>query len=462
VKGMRVVLTGFRGTGKTTAGHILSEMLGIPFLDTDRIIEERAGKKIPAIFRETGEPAFRELEREAIASLPPGGVVVGTGGGAVLDPVNVERLRRASLVFLLQADEETISARIGGSDRPSLTGKAPGEEAGELLRERQPAYLRAADFCLGTGGKPPEMVAGEIARTLMEGPTSPLSRASGMGFLGRLPLPAGDRAALAAMSAGAAGAPAGICAIAGYPASHSRSPALWNGLFTRYGLPYLYTSLEWPDIVGIIRAARDLGIRGISVTIPFKETVIPHLDGIDQDAQAIGAVNTVVQCGGVLRGYNTDWLGVREPIRDLKGARAVVLGAGGAAAAAVYALLSLEMKVTVLNRTPRKGEQLAGRFGRRAAPLASFRDVRPEVVVNATPVGMLPDRSSLLSAEDLEKGMTVFDLVYTPPETPLLALARSAGCRVIPGTEMFIHQAREQFFHVTGIRVPEALVRELV
>jgi shikimate 5-dehydrogenase len=84
------------------------------------------------------------------------------------------------------------------------------------------------------------------------------------------------------------------------------------------------------------------------------------------------------------------------------------------------------------------------------------------VVVNATPVGMHPDRSSLLSGADLVKGMTVFDLVYTPPETPLLALARSAGCRVVPGTEMFIHQAREQFFHVTGIRVPEPVLRELV
>ena len=120
------------------------------------------------------------------------------------------------------------------------------------------------------------------------------------------------------------------------------------------------------------------------------------------------------------------------------------------------------MEVTILNRTPGRGEALACRFGCRAAPLASFREIAPGLVVNATPVGMLPDRSSLLSGGDLEPGMTVFDLVYNPPETPLLDLARRAGCRVIPGTEMFIHQAREQFFHVTGIRVPEAVVRELV
>jgi len=459
---VRIILTGFRGTGKTTAGTILAEKLGLPFLDTDRIIEDRAGKKIPVIFREKGEPGFRELERQAIAALPPGDVVVGTGGGAVLDPVNVENLRRGSLVFLLQAGEETIARRIGGSDRPSLTGRAPADEVGELLRERQPAYLRAADFCIGTEGKPPAAVAEEMARVMQEGPTSRLSRESGMRFIGKLPLPESDRTALAALHGGKGDEPAGICAIAGYPCSHSRSPALWNRLFARYGLPYLYTSLEWPDIAEIIRAARELGIRGLSVTIPFKEAVAGLLDGIDPDARAIGAVNTVVQCGGVLRGYNTDWLGVREPLRDLHGARAVVLGAGGAAAAAIYALLSLDMEVTVLNRTPEKAEQLAGRFGCRAGPLTSFRAVSPDVVVNATPVGMHPDRSSLLSADDLDEGTTVFDLVYTPPETPLLAIARKAGCRVIPGTEMFIHQAREQFFHVTGIRVPEALVRELV
>jgi shikimate dehydrogenase len=459
---VRIVLTGFRGTGKTTTGQILAERLGLAFLDTDRIIEERAGKKIPEIFREKGETGFRELERKVIVSLPPDGVVVGTGGGAVLDPVNVERLRRDSLVFLLHAGEETIARRIGGSDRPSLTGKPPAEEVGELLRERQPAYLRAADFCIGTEGKTPIMVADEITRILKEGPTSPLSRASGMRFIGKLPVPEGDRAALAAMFHDPHERRKGICAIAGYPCSHSNSPALWNRLFARYGLPYLYTFLEWPDIGEVIRSVRDLGIRGLSVTIPFKETVIPHLDGIDPDARAIGAVNTVVQCGGVLRGSNTDWLGVRAPLRDRRGARAVVLGAGGAAAAAVYALLSLDMEVTVLNRTPEKAGHLAGRFGCRAAPLSSFGGLRPEVVVNATPVGMHPDRSSLLTAEDLREGMTVFDLVYTPPETPLLAIARGAGCRVIPGTEMFIHQACEQFFHVTGIRVPEALVRELV
>ncbi|HUK38396.1 MAG TPA: shikimate kinase, partial [Methanomicrobiales archaeon] len=118
---MRVVLTGFRGTGKTTVGGILAARLGLPFIDVDRLVEERAGRKIPRVFREEGEAGFRRMERDAIASLPGGDSVVSAGGGAVIDPVNVENLRRGSLVFLIQAGEETLSARIGTSDRPSLT-----------------------------------------------------------------------------------------------------------------------------------------------------------------------------------------------------------------------------------------------------------------------------------------------------------------------------------------------------
>ena len=459
---MRVVLTGFRGTGKTTVGGILAARLGLPFIDVDRLIEERAGRKIPRVFREEGEAGFRRRERDAIATLPGGDSVVSAGGGAVIDPVNVEALRRGSLVFLLQAGEGTLSARIGTSDRPSLTGRPVADEVGELLRERMPAYLRAADHCISTESATPEEVAGMIAGILRDGPALPGRREAGLGFVGRIPMDPGEREMLTPVLRRKAGFPPGLCGIAGYPCSHSRSPVLWNRLFARYDLPYHYTALEWPDIGEIVGAARDLGIRALSVTIPFKEKVMPLLDAIDPEARAIGAVNTVVQCGGVLRGYNTDWVGIRAPVGDLEGARAVVLGAGGAAAAAVYALRSLGMEVTVLNRTEENAARLADRFGVRTGPLSSFRTIRPDLVVNATPVGMAPDRSSLLAAADLEKGMTVFDLVYTPPETPLLSIARSAGCRVIAGTEMFIHQAREQFFHVTGIRVPEALARELV
>jgi len=170
----------------------------------------------------------------------------------------------------------------------------------------------------------------------------------------------------------------------------------------------------------------------------------------------------VVWCGGRSYGYNTDWIGIREPLADARGSKAVVLGAGGAAAAAVYALRSLSMEVTVLNRTVGAAEALAGRFGCASGPLEAFDRLDPGVVINATPVGMEPDTRSLLKKTQLKPSMTVFDLVYTPPETPLIRLARTTGCRVIPGTELFVRQAAAQFAHFTGISAPLELVRSMV
>jgi len=253
-----------------------------------------------------------------------------------------------------------------------------------------------------------------------------------------------------------------ICGIAGFPCSHSKSPALYNRLFAHYKLNWHYSFFQWHAVRDLVGLVRDLDLRGLSVTIPFKQDVIPFLDEVDADAAAIGAVNTVIQCGGRLHGYNTDWLGVKIPLEHKRGARAALLGAGGASAAAAYALQSLEMEVTVLARTPEKARALAERMGCRSLPLSAFDKDDYDVVVNATPVGMEPDTSTLLSRDQLKKGMTVFDLVYTPPETPLIREARRAGCETICGTEMFVRQACEQFFLFTGIVVSPAQVREMI
>ncbi|MDD1707106.1 MAG: bifunctional shikimate kinase/shikimate dehydrogenase, partial [Methanoregulaceae archaeon] len=186
-----------------------------------------------------------------------------------------------------------------------------------------------------------------------------------------------------------------------------------------------------------------------------------ELSVIDSPAYAIGAVNTVVWCGGESFGYNTDWIGIRDSLADRKGSRAVVLGAGGAAAAAVYALKSLDMEITVLNRTVRNAEALGERFGCRSGPPELFDHVSPDIVVNATPLGMSPNTKSPLKKEQLRPSMTVFDLVYTPPETPLIRFARNSGCSVIHGTEMFVRQATAQFRHFTGIGAPLELVRSM-
>ncbi|WP_292727642.1 shikimate dehydrogenase [Methanoculleus sp.] len=453
---MKVVLTGFRGTGKTSVGRILANHLGLPFFDTDALVERRAGISIPEIFRRAGEAHFRALEREAIASLRAAEGVISTGGGAVCDPANVADLRWHGTVFLLSAAPGIIYERIAGSDRPGLTGLPPAEEVRTLLARRKEAYLGAADACIDTGTRPPREVADIILRQIGgETGISPDEKRERDGLL--------ERFDLAALRETIDRNPdLRVCGIAGNPCAHSKSPLLYNRLFAHFGLHYHYTRFEWPDAETIVRLANLLPVKGLSVTIPFKADVMRHLDEVDEHAAAIGATNTVVRCGGRSYGHNTDWLGVRAPLVHRHGARAVVLGAGGAAAAAVYALLSLDMDVTVLARTPDAAKGLAGRFNCRWGTLEEFKGSDADVVVHATPVGMEPDTRSLLAPCDLEQKTTVFDLVYTPPETPLIRAAREAGCETIPGTEMFVHQAAEQFRLITGITVSPALVREML
>jgi len=449
---VKVVLTGFRGTGKTSVGRILAERLQVPFFDTDTLIERRAGMLIPEIFSQHGEAAFRALEREVIASLRGAEGVISTGGGAVSDPANVADLRWHGAVFLLSAEPGVIYERIAGSDRPGLTGLSPAEEVQALLAARKEAYLGAADACIDTGRRTPGEVADLVLR---DAGISPDERGERDALLERFGL--SELGEMLDRDPGLR-----VCAIAGNPCAHSRSPLLYNRLFAHFGMRYHYTRFEWPDAETIIRLANFLPLKGLSVTIPFKADVLRHIDEVDGHAAAIGAVNTVVRCGGRMYGHNTDWLGVRAPLAHRRGARAVVLGAGGAAAAAVYALVSLDMDVTVLARTPDAARRLAERFGCRWGGLEEFRGSDADVVVHATPVGMEPDTRSLLAPRDLRAGMTIFDLVYTPPETPLIRAAKEAGCETIPGTEMFVHQAVEQFRLITGIAVSPALVREML
>jgi shikimate dehydrogenase len=254
-----------------------------------------------------------------------------------------------------------------------------------------------------------------------------------------------------------------LIGVAGFPCAHSKGPFLFNALFAEYGLDYHYTWFEDPELVEILSVARHLDVKGLSVTIPFKQEVIPLIDEVEEHAaRQIGAVNTVIFSCGTAMGYNTDWIGVRKPLTGLKGSKAVLLGAGGAAAGAAFALTDLDMDVTILNRTPEKAKVMAERFGCKWGELSDFDTVKPDVVVNSTPLGMKPDDLIPLREDQLHKGMTVFDLVYTPPVTPLIEAARKAGCTTITGTEMFIGQAREQFYLFFGIDVPAEKIRELL
>jgi len=460
----RIVFCGFRGTGKTEVGKIVAQRTGLPFIDTDDLIEELTGRSIPDIFHEDGEERFREEERRAVAALPGSDAVISTGGGVVTDPVNMEHLRRDSVIFVLHADIETIEARLKRKPRPPLTGLPLREEIAEMMERRRQHYQAAADFCVDTSETTPEAAAGMVMDLLAHGSIPQKNRAPCISFFmsGRIPPKCMDRL-MKVLSDTPPNPLTRLVGVAGYPCAHSRGPFLFNALFDQYGLDYHYTWFEDPELDEILSVARHLDVKGLSVTIPFKKEIIPLLDEIDEHAaQQIGAVNTVIFSCGTARGYNTDWIGVRKPLVHLKGSKAVLLGAGGAAAGAAFAMVDLDMDLTILNRTPAKAKDLAERFGCRWGGLDEFDSLRPDVVVNSTPLGMDTDNRSILRNDQLQKGMTVFDLVYTPPVTPLIEAARRAGCATITGTEMFIGQAKEQFYLFFGIDVPGEKIRGLL
>lgn len=460
----RIVLCGFRGTGKTDVGRLVAGRLGLPFLDTDTLIEEKTGRSIPDIFHDDGEERFRAVEREVVAALPVSDAVIGTGGGVVMDPANLENLRRDSTVFVLHADIDTIEQRLKKKPRPPLTGLPLREEIAAMLERRRIHYQAAADFCIDTSETTPEVAAASVVQTLQHGTFNRKYREPCLRFFrsGRLPKPC-----LFQLEKILAEVPEDpltrIVGVAGYPCAHSKGPHLFNALFRKYGLDYHYTWFEDPGLDEILSVARNLDAKGLSVTIPFKQEIIDKIDEVDEHAaQQIGAVNTVVFSCGTARGYNTDWIGVRKPLVDLKGSRAVLVGAGGAAAGAAYALVDLDMDVTILNRTPRKAQELAERFGCRWGEISDIASIRPDVIVNSTPLGMKPDDRLPVPEDLLRPDMTVFDLVYTPPVTPLIEAARKAGAATITGTEMFIGQAKEQFYLFFGIDVPAETIREFV
>jgi len=462
----RIILTGFRGSGKTTVGKALSERLGADFLETDAMVENTAGMDIPDIFSRHGEPHFREIEREVIKKLPESECVVSTGGGAVLDDENAKNLRKNSYVVFLDVDTKTSYERISGSTRPALTGYNPEDEVKILIRERFPQYARTSDICVDASGTPDDICSEIIQRLSLDNSLDEENRKNHTGVIKEIfsdvIMPEGKKEELFSF---AEQNPAGhICAIAGNPCIHSKSPLLYNELFRRYGICAHYTYLGKKTAKETADAFRKANLRGISVTIPFKEEIIPHIDRRGKHAKALGAVNTVANCCGYLLGCNTDWVGVLRPLEEagINPKRAVILGAGGAARGAVYALLHTDAEIFILNRTEERAKALALENGCSYAAPADISSIQPDLIINATSLGMDGKSTPVADKSVLKPGTTVFDLVYTPKVTPLLKEAKDAGCHIIYGDEMFIHQAAEQFFRMFGIRITSSEIREIL
>ncbi len=237
--------------------------------------------------------------------------------------------------------------------------------------------------------------------------------------------------------------------IIGWPVSHSLSPAMHNTAFSALGIKAVYGLLPVApkDLKAAINGIRALGIKGVSVTVPHKENVMEYLDEIDDIAKEIGAVNTIINQDGHLFGTNTDWIGAKNALEDittLLNKQAVVVGAGGAARAIVYALVKSGAKVAIYNRTFSKAEELAKKFGAKAISLDELPKATGDILIQTTNVGLREDKS-LVPKEILPRFEIVMDIVYIPLETRLLREAREAGCKVINGLKMLVYQGVEQF-----------------
>jgi len=419
---MNIVLIGLRGSGKTTVGKILAHRLGRELIEMDELVTLKAGLTIPEIVSKHGWGRFREIEEEVtdqVARLE--NTVNASGGGVITREENIARLKENGILVWLQAGVDTLVKRTGrDSQRPPLIkGRTTREDMEITFKERKTLYEQAADLTIDTENKTPEEVAGAIIESLKR-----------------------------------------VCCLIGDPVAGSLSPLIHSAGYKMLGINYTYIPFRVKDIGRAVEGIRGLGIRGASVTIPHKTRAIKYMDRVDPLAQRIGAVNTIVNDDGVLIGYNTDGEGAikaLEEVTTLKDKKTVLIGAGGAALAIACGLKDRGANLVVLNRTGAKARELAERVNAEGyGDLKRLPEISSaEIVINATPVGMWPEiDQSIIPKDLLHNKLIVFDIVYNPKETKLIAEARDRGCTVVYGYKMLLYQAAGQFELFTGLKAP--------
>lgn len=277
-----------------------------------------------------------------------------------------------------------------------------------------------------------------------------------------------------------------ILGIFGHPITHSLSPKMQNAALKAAGLErefiYLAFNIVPNDLEKALEALKVLGAKGVNVTIPHKEAVIPYLDELDAHAEAVQAVNVIVHDQGKLIGYNTDGVGFIRSLKEdagigPKGKKILVLGAGGAAKAVSIALASAGAgKIAIVNRTMERALSLAEKlsvWGEK--PLTyDFSDkyldnlkeeiIKSEIIVNTTSVGLYPPELSLLTdfQELIHPGQLVADIIYNPKETLLLKQAKRKGCKILSGSGMLVYQGAEAFRLWTGLDAPVKIMRKVL
>jgi 3-dehydroquinate dehydratase/shikimate dehydrogenase len=250
-----------------------------------------------------------------------------------------------------------------------------------------------------------------------------------------------------------------VYGVAGNPIRSSLSPIMMNTAFRRETVNAVYLALQANKLSDLLKLIDEIPIQGLSVTMPLKQEIMAHLEKTDPLSAKIGACNTVLRAqDGKLYGFNTDVAGITGPLEkrlSLRGAKVLVLGAGGAARAAVFGLRDKGAEVFILNRTSETAQKLARQSGSKTIKKDAVAKTAFDVIINATPIGMAGIKApQLLEAKDLNTKL-VFDLVYNPLETPLLRMARQKGIPIVTGIEMFVQQGARQFEIFTGKPAPE-------
>lgn len=266
-----------------------------------------------------------------------------------------------------------------------------------------------------------------------------------------------------------------VFGVLGYPVGHSLSPAMHNAALRALGLDAVYVpfTVRPEDLPQALRGLAALNVRGVNVTIPHKEAAFRLVDEALDEAAAIRAVNTIAVESGRLIGHNTDVYGFLAPLHEvgigLEGARAVVIGAGGAARAVVSALARAGSKLTVVNRTEERAVNLVRELGGADSEVLAVgsaalraRLAEAALVVNATSAGMEPHTETLppVPLECLSRECVVYDLVYRPEVTGLLRFALERGCRTVGGLPMLVHQGARALRIWTGMEPPVEVMME--
>ena len=416
---MRIILLGFRYSGKSIIGEALAVVNGLLFVDIDTEIEKRTQQTISEIVDKNGWKFFRELELDEYKRhLNDDNVVISCGGGFAINEYFAKEERQLlqeekGVKILCEIDKECLIDRIKtGLARPNVKTKNDIiTENVELYESRYTAY-NSLDFDVKIDTSNDKIANAILHKTL--------------------------------------------CCVVGSPVWHSLSPKIHNFLYQTSNLnDFCYTKCEIKSekITKLKEIITLFNFRGVSITSPYKQEVMKIVDTIDKKAVEINAVNTIfIDNFGKLHGYNTDYFGVLNAVEkhaNLTDKKVAVFGSGGGAKSAIIACLEKTKNVVLFNRTKEKNDVFAEKNGIKSCSLDEFVPKDFDVIINATIVGLGTDESILAKKQILSRHI-VFDMVYNPLKTTLLKNAIAKGARVIYGTDMLIFQALKQNEIYTG------------